>query len=401
VDFIFIPSSIMNILLAPNAFKNSLSAREVSQSIENGFLQSGLDCRIQSFPIGDGGDGTGRLIIEKLSGFLEEVQAKDPLGRTIKTSIGFIDTGTTAVIEMADISGLRLLSDSQRDPLQTSSQGTGQLIRIALDRDVQKIILCVGGSATVDGGCGILQELGVRFLDEAAQDLMRLPSQLTQLNAIDITLLDKRILDTELVVLCDVDNFLLGKNGAAAVFGPQKGASHKDVLLLEAGMHKFRDIWLLQTGRDLNQIVFGGAAGGVAASLHSFLRAKLVQGIEYFLDLTEFNEALHDTDLLITAEGSIDRQTLQGKGPFGVARRAKKNNIPVIGIAGQIPLLPDTGLQEYFDVLIPIGHQPEDLKTSMEHTSENLARTAFQLGKWMSLGLTGRPVFPDIKTENK
>ena len=392
----------MNILLAPNAFKNSLSAQEVSQAIENGFLQSGLDCRIQSFPIGDGGDGTAKLIIEKLSGFPEEVHAKDPLGRTIKTSIGFIDAGKTAVIEMADISGLRLLSDLQRDPLQSSSQGTGQLIRIALDRGVQKIILCVGGSATVDGGCGILQELGVRFLDEAAQDLMRLPSQLIQLNAIDTTLLDKRILDTELVVLCDVDNFLLGKNGASSCFSaPQKGASHNDVLLLEAGIHKFRDIWLLQTGRDLNQIVFGGAAGGVAASLHSFFRAKLVQGIEYFLDLTEFNQALHNTDLLITAEGSIDRQTLHGKGPFGVARRAKKNNIPVMGIAGQIPLLPDTALQEYFDVLIPIGHQPEDLKTSMEHTSENLTRTAFQLGKWMSLGPIGRPVVPDIKTENK
>ncbi len=391
----------MNILLAPNAFKNSLSAPEVSRAIENGFLQSKLDCKIQSFPIGDGGDGTGRLMVERLSGVREEVQAKDPLGRTITTSIGFIDTGKTAVIEMADISGLRLLSDSQRDPLQASSQGTGQLMRIALDRGVQKIILCVGGSATVDGGCGILQALGMRFLDEAAQDLMSLPRQLVQLNAIDMTLLDKRIFDTELVVLCDVDNFLLGKNGAAAVFGPQKGASHEDVLLLEAGMHKFRDIWLLQTGRDLNQVVYGGAAGGVAAGLHSFLRAQLVQGIEYFLDLTEFNEALQKTDLLITAEGSIDRQTLHGKGPFGVARRAKKNNIPVIGIAGQIPLLPDTALQEYFDVLMPIGNQPEDLKTSMEHTSENLTRTAFQLGKWMRLGPIGRPLFQDNKKENK
>jgi glycerate 2-kinase len=376
----------MNILLAPNAFKNSLSATDVCQAIKNGLVQSGLHCTLQSFPIGDGGDGTAGLIVEKLNAFSEEVQAKDPLGRTIKTNIGFVDGGKTAVIEMAGISGLKVLQSAERNPLLASSAGTGELLRMAMDRGVGKIILCIGGSATVDGGSGILQALGVRFLNASGKELIHLPEQLNQLSFIDGTARDKRIFDTELIVLCDVNNHLLGENGAARVFGPQKGASVQDVLLLEKALGTFRDIWLVQTGCDMNEIVFGGAAGGTAAGLQAFFQAKLVQGIEYFLDLTNFDDALQKADWLITAEGSIDGQTLQGKGPYGVAQRAKKNNIPVIGMAGQIPLLPEAPLLKYFDVLMAIGHQPEDLSSALEHTAVNLTRSACQLGKMLGLG---------------
>ena len=375
----------MHILIAPNAFKNSLSATGTAEAISEGLLQSGLPCTVQLFPIGDGGDGTASLIVKNQNGFFKQVLAKDPLGRNIKTSIGFIDEGKTAVIEMADISGLKLLHLQELDVLHASSFGTGELIRLALNQGACKIILGIGGSATVDGGSGALQALGVDFLDRSGKELMGLPENLVHLDKIDSSGIDKRIFNTELVLLCDVNNRLLGKNGAAAVFGPQKGASEKDTVILEKALKRFRKVSFQQTGQDMNTLYHGGAAGGISAGLKVFLNAKLTQGIDYFLDLTGFDEALEKTDLLITAEGSIDIQTLEGKGPFGVAKRAKKKNIPVIGLAGMIPQEPDLKLNRYFDVLLAIGDPSEDLKTAMQHTAKNLRQTASQLGKLVSI----------------
>ncbi len=382
----------MHILIAPNAFKNSLSAGDAADAIRHGLVQSGLPCSIQCFPIGDGGDGTASLIIKKLNGVFYETQAKDPIGRKIKTSFGSIDGGKTAVIEMSDVSGLKLLQLQELDPLHASSFGTGELIRMALDKGARKIILGIGGSATVDGGCGILQALGVRFLDQSKKELIHLPESLVHLDAIDDSGIDKRIWDTELIILCDVDNVLLGEKGAAAIFGPQKGASKDDVILLEKALRKFKDVSLLKTGKDMNALRHGGAAGGTAAGLNIFLNAKLVFGTEYFLDITGFDEALRKTDILITGEGSIDLQTLEGKGPFGVASRAKKKNIPVIGVAGQVPLETDTQLQYYFDILMAIGHQPEDLKSARQHTAANLRYTALQIGKLIAIPIN--PFYP-------
>jgi glycerate kinase len=228
----------MHILIAPNAFKNSLSASAAAEAIRLGLMQSGLPCSTECFPIGDGGDGTASLIIKSLNGYYIETQASDPLGRKIKTSFGFIEGGKTAVIEMADISGLKLLQEQERDPLRASSFGTGELIRLALEKGVGKIILGIGGSATVDGGCGILRALGVRFLDRSKKELTGLPENLFQLHAVDLSGIDKRIFATELIVLCDVSNILLGEKGAAAVFGPQKGASASEVELLENGLRR-------------------------------------------------------------------------------------------------------------------------------------------------------------------
>jgi glycerate kinase len=223
----------MRILIAPNAFKHGLNAEEAALAIEEGFMQSNLECECECFPIGDGGDGTGELIIKKCGGEIVDTEAHDALGRKINASFGLIDGGKTAVIEMADASGIRLLKPDELDPLHATSFGTGEQVNLALDKGAKKIIIGMGGSATVDGGCGILKALGIRFLDKDKQDLQGLPGSLTNLALIDVTGLDKRILDCEVIVLCDVDNMLLGNHGSAAIFGPQKGASPVDVKKLE------------------------------------------------------------------------------------------------------------------------------------------------------------------------
>jgi glycerate kinase len=375
----------MKIIIAPNAFKNSLTASVAAEAIRQGLLLSDLPCILQCFPIGDGGDGTGELIIHYLNGKILNTIAADPLGRQINTTIGLLEESKIAVIEMANISGLKLLHERELDPLHASSFGTGQLILRALDEGARTIILCIGGTATVDGGCGILRAVGIRFLDKTKKELVNLPEHLIYLDSIDPSGVDRRIYDTKCIVLCDVDNFLLGKNGASEVFGPQKGATAIQVMQLEEALGKLREVALIQTGKDMNSIQHGGAAGGTAAGLHVFLNAKLAQGIEYFLDLTGFDIALQEADLLITGEGSIDPQTLNGKAPYGVARRAKLKGIPVIGLAGSVPLEKNSHLDDYFDVIMAIGVQPTDLKTAIEQTFENLKHTSLQLGKLITI----------------
>jgi len=375
----------MEILIAPNAFKNSLDATAVANAIQKGLMQSKLSCTANCFPIGDGGDGTAALLLRRFNGTIVTAEVHDPLGKKINTSFGLIDEGKTAIIEMADASGLRLLKTEDYDPLHATTFGTGELIIQALNKHVNKIIIGIGGSATVDGSVGILEALGARFLDDKNKMLMRMPESLSDLAHIDLSNLDKRIFDTELIVLCDVDNILLGDDGAAIIFGPQKGASVEEVKKLEAGLAKLRDIALHQKGIDMSILKYGGAAGGTAAGLSVFLDAKLVNGIEYFLDITAFDEALQKTDLVITGEGSIDLQTLQGKGPFGVACRAKKKNIPVIGVAGKIPLVADIYLQQYFDVILPINNEISDMDIALQNTSANLTRTAKTIGDLLAI----------------
>ncbi|HAL81800.1 MAG TPA: glycerate kinase [Mucilaginibacter sp.] len=375
----------MKILIAPNAFKNSLSASDAAAAIQQGLKLSRLDCSTACFPIADGGDGTGALITETCGGKFIKKEVRDPLGRKIMASFGLIDNGKTAVIEMADASGLRLLKKEEPDPLNASSYGTGELIRFALDEGVSRIIIAMGGSATVDGGCGILSALGIVFLDAEGRRLQAEPKYLVNVARIDNVALDKRIFDCEVVILCDVDNKLLGPEGAAAVFGPQKGATVEDIPLLEAFLKNFAKVTEKQTGINIAQIKHSGTAGGAAAGLHAWLNAKLVNGTDYFLSLTNFDTALQGTDLLITGEGSIDRQTLQGKGPYGVALRAKQLNIPVIGIAGKVPIEHDDDLQQYFDVLVAINNEPTDLTTAMKNTRENLIRTAREVGDLMAV----------------
>src|SRR6187399_108290 len=251
----------MHILIAPNAFKNSLDAAKVAEAINNGLHKSKLSCSTTIFPVADGGDGTADLLIDHLSGQMIDMIVKDPLKRKITSSFGWIEKDKTAIIELAAASGLRLLKADEYDPLITTTQGTGELIIEALNKNAAKIILCIGGSATVDGGTGILNALGIKFFDAKGNKLDDRPASLPSLAEIVITGLDKRIANTEIIILSDVENPLLGPNGASAVFGPQKGASDKDVQLLEAGLIKFRDVVLNKAGKDMAVIKHGGAAG--------------------------------------------------------------------------------------------------------------------------------------------
>jgi glycerate kinase len=375
----------MHILIAPNSFKNSLAAHDVADAISKGLKESRFKCTITSFPVGDGGDGTGELLMKHLHGKIKNRTVHDPIGRKINSFFGLTANDSTAIIELADASGLRLLQPNEYDPLHATTFGTGELINCALEMNVNNIILCIGGSATVDGGIGIMEALGAKLYDAKGNVLKTVPASFIDLSDIDLSGINKKIYNVELIVLCDVENYLLGENGAAAVFGPQKGASEKDVQQLEKGFIQLSNIAFKKTGKDMTAIKCGGAAGGVAAGLFTFLNAKLVNGIEYFLNTTSFDKALEHADLVITGEGSIDKQTLHGKGPFGVAKRAKEKSIPVIGLAGQVPLIIDRHLQKYFDVLLPISHEVMDLETAVENTYGNLTRTAKLLGELMNI----------------
>ena len=367
----------MHILIAPNTFKNSLDAPQVATAIEQGLKQSQLACTTECFPIADGGDGTGSLIIERCNGKIVNKKVSNPFGRKIKSHFGLIDDGKTAVIEMADASGLRLLNKDELNPLKASSYGTGELIRFVLDEGVQKIIIAMGGSATVDGGCGILSALGIVFLDKNGKQLKPVPAELLKMTRIDGSGLDHRIRNTEIVILCDVNNKLLGPEGAATVFGPQKGASPDDVKVLDKFLANFAAVSKQQLGTDMTAIKHGGTAGGAAAGSHTWLNAKLVNGIKYFLSLTNFDKALKKADLVITGEGNIDIQTLQGKGPYGVAMAAKKKGIKVIGLAGRIEKC--KSLNKYFDELISINNEIIDIPRAIKNTYKNLIKAASEI----------------------
>jgi glycerate kinase len=370
----------VHVLVAPNAFKHSLAAEAAADAIASGLRESRLDCRVDCFPVGDGGDGTGELLIARKQGLTISVPSHDALGRPISARLGLIDGGRVAVIELAEASGIRRLAAQELNPLRATTFGTGELIRAALDRGARRILLAVGGSATVDGGAGILAALDARFHGVLGGTANPAPEGLLELSAVDLSSIDPRLRETEIFVLCDVDNPLLGPRGAARVFGPQKGATPKTVEQLERALENWRDRLRQATGVDVTQVVRGGAAGGVAAGLHAALGAKLVNGIEYFLNEAGFDAALARTELVITGEGSIDEQTLGGKAPYGVAMRAKARGIPVIGLAGQVPREPSTQLQQCFDALLPIAKERLELADALRLTSVHLRQTAREIG---------------------
>lgn len=370
----------MHILIAPNAFKNSLDAKAAAEAINNGLLKSKLTCTATLFPVADGGDGTVDLLIDHLEAENIFTTVRDPLGRIINSSFGWCEKKRTAIIELAAASGLRLLKPEEYNPLRTSTCGTGELMIGALNKKAQKIILCVGGSATVDGGVGALQALGIRFLDKEENEFRNVPASLGTIASIDKRAIDKRILGAEITVLCDVENPLLGVNGAARVFGPQKGASEKNVELLETRLANFAEVVMNETGKDISAIKHGGAAGGVAAGLYGLLDAHLQNGIDQFLELTGFEKELARADLVITGEGSIDSQTLQGKGPYGVAKAARKLSLPVIGFAGRVPHVVPGSLKRYFDQLISINQEFMSIDEAIKNTYRNLENAAKDFG---------------------
>lgn len=326
----------MRVVVAPNALKGSLSAFEAALAIGRGLRAADNAVEIVSLAIADGGDGTSAVLCAARDGITRETIVPDPLGRPVRASYGLLDEGRTAVLDVATASGLTLLQSHEQDPLSCTSRGTGKLLSTALDSGVESVILGVGGSATVDGGAGLLAALGVGLLDENGTPIASGGAGLARLARIDLSRVHPGLARVKVRVACDVDSPLLGPLGAARVFGPQKGASPEAVLELEQNLAHFANVIEQTTGRKVHDVESGGAAGGIAAGLFGVLGASLESGIDLVLERLGFEQALHGADLVLTAEGLLDRQSLRNKGPSGVARWCKRRGVPVIALVGGI-----------------------------------------------------------------
>ena len=324
----------MKVLIAPNALKGSLSAKEAATVIA-GSLPDRWEKTI--CPIADGGDGTLECFVEATHGMFYDARVTGPLAlQKVDARWGTLGTTPSAIIEMAEASGLRLLARNQYSPGTTTTFGVGELIRIALDAGFRSVLVGLGGSATNDGGTGCARALGVRFLDSRGDDLPPGGIHLEKLYSIDVSGVDERIKETEFVGLADVNNILLGPHGATHVYASQKGASNSEIKLLEHSLSRYAEVLRVHTHDEIENIPGSGAAGGLGACLIAFCSAKIVSGVDYFLNLVHFDELLHDCDMVLTAEGTIDEQTLQGKGIAGIAHRAQLSKIPVDAFVGQI-----------------------------------------------------------------
>jgi glycerate 2-kinase len=369
----------MKIVVAPNAFKNSLSADEAARAIITGLQKSSLRCECLFFPVGDGGDGTGALLASHLRAKEIYTGVHDPLGIQIESHF-FLTDHHVAIIELADASGLRLVERAKLNPLKSSTFGTGELIKCALDHQATEVILCVGGSATVDGATGILRALGVKFINADGVEITALPEKLNEISHLDVSKLDSRLMQCSITILCDVDNPITGINGSAKIFGPQKGATPSDVLFLEKGLKHLCDILKMQFDISVHGLPKGGAAGGVSGVLHAVIGSSLVSGIEFFLKITRFDEVLIRSNLVITGEGNFDDQTLQGKGPMGVALAAKERSIEVIGICGKVSVSDMRQTSKYFDRLMAIQSESVSLDEAIAYAANNLEQASFELG---------------------
>jgi glycerate kinase len=367
------------ILIAPGAFKHSLSAGQAAQAIEDGLRRSGLQAHLLRLPIADGGNGTLDAFLAG-GGQRHTVTVEGPLGHPVEAAFGLLKDGRTAVIEMALASGLELVSAWQLNPLAASTYGTGQLMLAALKAGAQRIIIGLGGSATVDGGAGCLQALGVGLYDAYGQPVPRGGGALDQVFIVDPQGLDPRWRQVEVLVAVDVDNPALGDHGAAAVFGPQKGANPQQVARLENNLRHFFTLINDQLGRDVRSIPGGGAAGALAAGLMAFLNTRTESGIDLMLKHSGFADHLHQADLVITGEGRMDAQTAYGKGPVGVAKLAASRGVPTVALAGGLDVddaeLHAAGIQ----AALPIVTRPMTLDDALENAASLLERAALRLG---------------------
>ncbi|MFT4270385.1 MAG: glycerate kinase [Pantoea sp.] len=372
----------MKIVIAPDSYKESLSALEVASAIEAGFRDIFPEADYVKIPVADGGEGTVEAMVAATQGSIVRLTVTGPLGEPVDAFYGLSGDARTAFIEMAAASGLELVPTSRRDPLITTSFGTGELIKNALDRGVGHIIIGIGGSATNDGGSGMMQALGARLLDQQGNEIAYGGGALPQLARIEIADLDARIRQCRFEVACDVTNPLTGEQGASAVFGPQKGATPELVQQLDRALAHYADIIHRDLDIDVLHIAGGGAAGGMGAALHAFCQADLRRGIEIVTEALGLAEQVHDADLVITGEGRIDSQTINGKVPIGVAQVAKRFNKPVIGIAGSLTadvgVVHEHGLDAVFSVLFGICSLEEALANAAQNvrlTARNVAAT--------------------------
>lgn len=368
--------TLKKVVIAPDSFKESLSALAVAEAIERGFRQIFPQVQYVKLPMADGGEGTVDSMVAATGGEIVRVEVTGPLGRPVQAFYGLLGEGDTAVIEMAAASGLHLAPKGQRDPRMTTSYGTGELILAALERGVKAIILGIGGSATNDGGAGMMQALGAKLLDDKQQPLSPGGAALAQLARIDLSGVDPRLQQVSVTAACDVDNPLCGANGASAVFGPQKGATPEMVTQLDAALRHYGTLLEQATGREVINAPGAGAAGGMGAALLGMLNARLRPGIEIVIETLRLEDALRDADLVITGEGRLDSQSIHGKTPIGVARVAKRYGLPVIGIAGSLAKDYQVVHQHGIDAAFSVLDRVVSLEEALAEAADNLEVTA-------------------------
>lgn len=346
---------MFKVAIAPDSFKGSMTAMEAATCIETGLKKSltGISCR--KIPMADGGEGTVQAIVDATGGKFVKRTVTDALGRKVKATFGLSGDGRTAVMEMAEASGLALLKPRERNPLKTSTYGTGEMIKHALKFGVRKILIGIGGSATNDGGTGMASALGIRFLDARGKTVTPDGGRLDKIVSIDISGIDPRLKGVEIEVACDVDNPLTGRNGAAQVYGPQKGATPEMVKQLDAGLRSLAAVIKKDLGLSILKVPGSGAAGGLGGGLMAFLGGRLRPGVDIVIDSVKLAKRIKGCDLVITGEGRMDHQTAFGKTPAGVARVAKEQNLPVIAICGCLGKNPQVvhsiGIDAFFSAL--------------------------------------------------
>jgi len=370
----------MKIVIAPDSFKESLTAKEVCNAVESGFRKVFPQCEIVKVPMADGGEGTVESLVDATGGSIITTVVTGPLGHKVEAFFGMLGDGKTAVIEMAAASGLHLVKQESRNPMYTTSRGTGELIVAAMDQGADHIIIGIGGSATNDGGAGMVKALGARLLDTNRNEIDEGGGFLGKLATIDLTEMDQRLSSVKFDVACDVDNPLTGPRGASAIFGPQKGASLEMIQELEANLGHYATIIEHAIGIHVENIPGAGAAGGLGAGMLAFLKAELKRGVDIVIEATDLAHHLRGANLVITGEGKIDSQTIYGKTPIGVAETAKKFNVPVVAIAGNVAhdsdVVKEYGIDALFSVVPGVVTMDDALKNAfqnIERTAENMA----------------------------
>ena len=374
-------------VLAPDSFKESMTAEQACAAMQRGVEKALPNAQFIHVPMADGGEGTVDALVSARHGRKVEIEVSHPLiEQKVKTYFGLIENDQTAVIEMALANGIHLIEPSQRNPLLTSTLGTGEMIKVALDLGVSKIIIGLGGSVTNDAGAGMAQALGAKFFDENDQVVQVGGGQLSHIKSIDFSKLDSRLKDTEIIIASDVNNPLCGENGASHVFAPQKGATPEMVATLDQNLKYFADLVAQKVGTDFQNIAGAGAAGGLGFGLMAFAGAKIRSGVEIVIEETGLAEKIAQADYVFTGEGGIDFQTKFGKTPFGVAQVAKRFNKPVIAFAGYV----GEGIEELYDegftAILGIVDGACDLPAALKNGEKNLERTCENIAR--ALGVT-------------
>lgn len=371
----------MKIVIAPDSFKESLSAAGVASALARGLRQALPAAEIRECPLGDGGEGTLDAVLAATGGEVREARVTGPLGEPVTARWGWLAEQRTAFVEMASASGLELVPRARRDVRVATSHGTGELLRAALDAGAERLVLAIGGSATNDGGAGVLQALGVRLLDGQGQALAPGGAALASLASLDLTDLHPRLAAVEVVIAADVDNPLCGPQGASQIFGPQKGASPEQVRELDAALAHFATVTAATLGRDVSGQPGAGAAGGVGFAALAFLQATFRPGIEVVAELVGLEEALQGADLAVTGEGRLDGQTLRGKTPAGVLRLAQRHGVPVVAVAGSLGEGYDALYQQGLAAAFSLVPGPLSLEEALAQAEGLLERTARDIGR--------------------